>query len=316
MTIRDMFPITGGCHFFHGCDKWQEDCSDCPQIPSTCTDYPSKILKAKRKYYNFENLTIVTLSKHTKKIIEKTPFFNTCRLEVIPNSIETDVFRPYDKKIVRKKLGLPLDRKIIGYVPSFSSSVKGYKEMLEALDIIEYNNLLSTKPFIMLVGNETPATSKIKLDKKNIGYIADNKKLAEAYSAADIIVVPSLEETFSNTAAEAISCGVPVVGFKTGAIPELAIDGKTGYTYEVGDVKGMADGIIKVLTGDDLSDNCRKHAVSYCGFMKQAEGYESLFFDLMMKQDKRTKYKDPKVYEFFGELGTDMFNMTLEQHSS
>lgn len=299
MTIRDMMPITGGCHFFHGCNRWRDTCRPCPQMPESLSLSPGRVLAAKRASYDFSNLTLVALSSHSRCILERTPSFRDCRIEVIPNSIELDVFRPYDKTEQRKAFGLPLDRKIIGYVPSFSSEVKGYREFLEALDRLDPAQH-GGDPFIMLVGNETPATQKIRQHKKVLGYISDNQRLARAYSAADLVVVPSLEETFSNTTAEAIACGTPVVGFKTGAIPDLAVDGMTGYTYEPGDVVGLANGILKVLRGPDMSRACRAHAEKTLSFMTQAYKYEVLFAELVEKvsckaafngHQKRSSYK-------------------------
>jgi len=311
MTIRDMQPLTGGCHFFHGCTAWQKECRSCPQINSAYTDYPAKVLQAKRNFYDFSNLTLVTISNHTRSIVEKAPYFNRCRIETIPNSIETDVFRPFPKAKVRREFGLPENRKIIGYVPSFSSDVKGYRELMKAFSLLNGTSL-GSDPFVMLVGGETPASREIAFDKKTLGYISDNEKLARAYAAADVIVVPSLEETFSNTAAEAISCGVPVVGFKTGAIPDLAIDGKTGYTYKVGDVVGLAEGIQKVLTGPDMSAACRTHAEEMLSFMTQAERYEALFRDLVEEYAGRSLTLRPRVFNCFDGPGFDLARIAGE----
>ena len=304
MTIRDMQPITGGCHFFHGCSKWQTEtgCHCCPQINSPVTTFPGDLLGAKRAHYNFDNLTLVALSRHTKRILNKAPEFKRCRIEHIPNSIETDVFRPYNKVARRREFGLLEDRKIIGYVPSYSSEVKGYKQLLEAFKIIE-GDMPGLNPFVMLVGTETPATDKISFDKKALGYIADNKRLAWAYSAADVIVVPSLEETFSNTTAEAIACGVPVVGFRTGAIPELVVDGISGYNCEVGNSEALAEALIKVLTGpNNMRRDSRRHAETTLSFMKQADLYEALFTDLLAPKGKRREYT-PQVFDSFDAPG-------------
>jgi len=310
ITIRDMLPLTGGCHYFHGCDRWMTDCSDCQQIPSTYSNYPHNVLHEKREHYNFSNLTIVTLSNHTREIVERAPYFKDCRLEVIPNSIETDVFKPHDKVKMRRHFNLPQDRKIIGFVPSFSSEVKGYREVTEA-----FNLLLSEveAPFVMLVGNETPATKSIRLDKKNMGYVEDKFELARIYSAADVVVVPSLEETFSNTTAEAISCGVPVVGFKTGAIPDLVIDGKTGYTYEVGDVIGLSDGLKQVLSGPSMGNACRAHAEEMLQFMTQAFRYEELFRELVVRNIKNAQENNtPRIISFFEKPTQDLLNIAVE----
>jgi len=285
MTIRDMFPITGGCHYFHGCNGWQKDCSTCPQIPYDSPDFPAAVLDLKRRLYNFDNLTLVALSHHTRDILARAPTFRDCRIEIIPNSIETDVFRPYDRIEARKALGLPLDRKIIGYVPSYTSEVKGFRELAAALGQID-RLAPGLDPFVMLVGNAAKAADAITLDKVSLGYISQNEDLARAYSAADIVVVPSLEETFSNTAAEAISCGVPVVGFRTGAIGDLAINGQTGYTCEVGDIPGLARGIVAALTGPDMRQACRKHAEETLNFLTQAHRYEALFTELVQARKR------------------------------
>ena len=279
MTIRDMLPITGGCHYFHGCDKWKNTCANCPQLIDDHDNFPQKVILEKRKSYNFKNITLVALSNHTKSILEKAPMFRDCRIEVIANSIETDVFKPHNKVEARKILGLPLDRNIIGYVPSFSSEVKGYREVTQAFEILNKRDDVE-KPMVMLVGNKTPADDTICLDKISLGYINDNEKLALAYAASDVTVVPSLEETFSNTTAESIACGTPVVGFKTGAIPDLAKDGITGYSYEIGNVEGLAFGLNEILKDEPKVKKCRDFAEKTLEFSLQAKKYEKLFCEL------------------------------------
>jgi glycosyltransferase involved in cell wall biosynthesis len=308
MTIRDMQPITGGCHFFHGCDKWKTDCSSCPQLYDTYDDFPAKVLAAKRELYNFDNLTLVALSNHTKNILKQVPYFKDCRIEVIPNSIETDVFKPTDKLDARKALGLPENRKIIGYVPSFASEVKGYKEIIQAFKIINEKVDDGDKPMVMLVGNKTPADEEILLDKMSLGYIADDEKLALAYSAADVIVVPSLEETFSNTTAESIACGTPVVGFKTGAIPDLAKGGVTGLSYEIGDVSGLVTGIFEFLGKEKNVIECKKFADKQLEFSLQAYRYQNLYSSLVASSSNHpiTENKDEYYWAII-----DMFNKKI-----
>ncbi len=287
LTVRDMNPITGGCHYFHGCSRWKESCEGCPQLFDNYDDYPSKVLTAKRAGYNFDNLTIVVLSNHTRRIIEQTPYFNSCDIRVIPNSIETDVFKPYPKDFARKELGLPLDRQIIGYAPSFSSEVKGYNEAVEAFNNIKFSTSKANQPYVMLVGNRTPANEKIQLDNQSLGYVADKDRLALAYSAADVFIVPSLEETFSNTTAESLSCGTPVVGFKTGAIPDLVVDGFNGFTFEVGDSDGLSRGIMSCLNSSIGGSEIREMAVNQLSFGIQAEKYEKLFSEVAKNEADR-----------------------------
>ena len=287
MTVRDMQPITGGCHYFHGCQEWKRNCFECPQLIDHWGNFPQKVLAAKRAGYNFDNLTLVALSNHTAEIIRQAPGFCNCRIEVIPNSIEIDTFKSSGRATARMLLGLPEDRDIICYVPSFSSNVKGFAEVTRALDIID-KKCKGTKPLVLLVGNKTPATDVIALEKIDLGYISDNARLALAYSAANVVAVPSLEETFSNTTAEALACGTPVVGFKTGAIHQMVTDGATGYTYRPGDSAGLAEGLLKVLNEPDMSIACRKYAEDHLAFDLQATAYEKLFYELAAKSAPRS----------------------------
>ena len=291
ITVRDMNPISGGCHVFHGCEKWMGDCSGCPQLIDDFENFPMKVLKMKRENYNFNNITLVALSNHTKGLLEKSPMFNRCRIEVIPNSIETDVFAPINKMTARSALGLPLDRKIIGYFPSYSSEVKGYREAIEAFKIVS-ETMVGDKPLVMLGGGDTPANEAICLDKMSLGYISDKYRLALAYCAADVVIVPSLEETFSNTTAESISCGTPVVGFNTGAIPDLAIRGISGVAVDVGDSNALARGIVEVLESDSLGRACREVALQKLEFSLQASRYEELFLELVSSDSPVEDYSD------------------------
>lgn len=300
LTLRDMFPITGGCHFFHGCDGWTRDCHNCPQLIDKLDDLPARVLQAKRRHYDFDNLTLVALSRHSAAILRRVPLFRDCRIEIIPNSIETDVFRPRGRAAARKRLGLPQDRRIIAYVPSFSSEVKGYREATAALTRL-LSILPGEPPLVLLVGRQTPATNDIPLEKHVLGYVHDTEELSYAYSAADVLIVPSLEETFSNTTAEAIACGTPVVGFRTGAIPELAIDGHTGYTCEIGDVEGFAQGIVRILQDGGMSANCRKHAEDYLQFNLQARRYEKLFTEVVALRASPLRVTSGLVSESFPE---------------
>ncbi|MEO7100505.1 MAG: glycosyltransferase [Luteolibacter sp.] len=314
ITLRDMFPLTGGCHYFHGCEEWMRDCANCPQLADNLNNFPSKVLMAKRRNYNFGNLTLVALSQHSANIIRRAPLFRDCRIEVIPNSIETEVFRPRGKKEARERLGLPQDRRIIAFAPSYSSEVKGYREAKAALVLLKSSDP-DLNPLLLLVGRKTSATDDIPFDQHNLGYIGDTEELSYAYSAADVVIVPSLEETFSNTTAEAISCGTPVVGFKTGAIPEMAIDGKTGYTVEVGDVSGFAIGIAKVLRNGNLGPNCRKFAEENLRFDLQARRYEDLFTELVALRPARQQLPPEGFADSFPETTPTLANLLRDSKS-
>ncbi len=307
MTIRDMHLLTGGCHYFHGCDKWKTDCINCPQLKNNYDNFPAKVLATKKKYWNFSNITVVCLSKHSKEIV-KDSIFRNCRIEIIPNSIQTDIFCPKDKLSSRKKFNIDLNAKVVFVLPSATSSVKGFNEFSKTLEYLakDHNDYL-----ILLAGHGTNNFSVKDFAVKNLGYIDDKEKLAMAYSLADVTAVPSLEETFSNTTAESLSCGTPVVGFKVGGLPDMIQDGVNGYTVALGDCEALAEAIVRVLDGPDLSVNCRRYAEENLTLELQGQRYKVLYEDLLSNRPPKVESPNP-IPEVFPELASSQVQILTD----
>lgn len=277
LTIRDMQPLAGGCHFFHGCEKWQTACEKCPQIMDDNDQLPNKIHKYKVDNWNRENLTIVALSNNTANIVSKAPVFEGCDIEVIYNPIDLDTFQPIEKSAAREVLELTATSKIVFYIPSFNSLVKGQIEFIEALNILRRAHKDCDFKIVTAGSSNLKSKKNVPYDIIDLGRINDKEKLAWAYSAADVTVIPSLEETFSNTAAESVACGTPIAGFETGAIGDIAGNGARGFTAPVGDVKGLAEAIYSALKSPPASGICRDFALDNFKFSSQGQKYKKLF---------------------------------------
>lgn len=283
LTIRDMFYLTGGCHYFHGCENWQSTCKNCPQLIDDISGFPSKVLDYKKSQINFSNITIVVLSNHSRKIVEKS-IFKQCRIELIPNSIEVSVFKQDKMAKVRTENSISETTKVIGFVPSFQSDVKGFEEAIEVLNRLYDDNDYDKDTLILLLGDSKVAAERIKFPSLSAGFINDNAELAKHYSAMDILLVPSKEETFSNTTAESISCGTPVLGFATGAIPDLAIEGLSGCSVPIGDIDAMFQKLKDYLLGVPLDRvKIRKFATDMLRMENQGKAYQELFYELRDK---------------------------------
>jgi glycosyltransferase involved in cell wall biosynthesis len=132
----------------------------------------------------------------------------------------------------------------------------------------------------ILGGQASIFQEKLSLPVYPLGYVSDEKKIVDVYSSVDAFVIPSLEDNLPNTVMEALSCGVPCVGFKTGGIPEMIDHRKNGYIAEYRNSSDLADGIKWVIDEADrvsLSQNAlRKVALSYSQHsvaMKYIEAY-------------------------------------------
>ena len=294
-TFHDKNPLTGGCHYFHGCENWKTDCMNCPQLIDNYDNYPAKILAAKKKYVNFKNITVVVLNQHFKELVEESPLFNESRIEVIPNSIDTDKFIPLDKKQIRESFGLEENKKYLLYVAAYASTIKGYKEFEQTT--AAYAKRYGSENIEILLAGNLPKNRNIELPFREFGHV-NEEKIIELYNASDVTVLSSIEDNLPNVILESLSCGTPVVGFKVGGLPDMIENGYNGYTVELGDIEGLATSIHKVLEGDDLSANCRAYAEKNLKLEVQAKRYKTLYEDLLSTPVEATGKQEltPEVF--------------------
>ena len=278
ITIRDMNPLTGGCHFFHGCDNWEQQCLPCPQFLPSNLHLPGATFEAKASLWNYSNIVVVVMSDHTREIVQRSPLLGQCRIEKIPNPIDTSIFRPKNRFSARAEFGIPTYKRVIAYLPSYNSSVKGQIQAWEALKAA--SGSLPLDECVLVCAGRPDASLEAPVETIMVGYISDKEQLARFYSSANVTLVPSLEETFSNTAAESVACGTPVVGFKTGAIPEIA-QGARGRSVTVGDSEALGGALVEILMGEPAPRaELHRYTVENFGSKEVGQHYTNLFRDL------------------------------------
>jgi len=125
----------------------------------------------------------------------------------------------------------------------------------------------------------------ISIPHQHLGYVEDERWLSVIYSAADVFVIPSLQEAFGNVALEAMACGTPVVGFDAGGIPEFVCSGVTGLLAPTGDVVGLRAAMVELLRDrvrrEEMSDRCRQIVVEEFTLEIQARSYVKLYEEIL-----------------------------------
>ena len=291
-TLHDMNPFTGGCHYSNGCKKYETDCRSCPQLHAKHKNYPTRILEVKKRYWPNE-IFIVTPSKWLADCAAKSQVFGKNPKKVIANGVDTNIFHPLSKDDARKYFNLPLNKKIILFTCySHAERRKGFRELVETTDLLAH---FSDQLHVITFGNNSDELNSLKLNYTALGHISDEKNIAIGYSAADLTVLPSLEDNLPNVILESVSCGTPVVAFDSGGIKDAIVDGVTGYTVPKGDCLLLAKYIAKALFSD-LSANCRKYALRHFSIENQANSYSRLFEEII---DKNTNYTN---YTFYKEI--------------
>ena len=251
-TLHDEQAYTGHCAYSFDCDKWQTGCGNCPDLnfyPKIKKDTTDFLLQTKKKIYDFSDFTVVCPSQWLANRAKKS-ILSGKDIRVIYNGIDENVFNPTAKAYARKKLDLPLNKKILLFNASGSinNPQKGGKYILET-----YNRLKDNDEYLFVnLGTDKPKNKGNWID---VPYINDDKQLALYYSAADLFIYPSQAEVFGLVIAEAMACETPVIAFRNTAIPELIDHMKTGYLAENRNIEDFIEGIKTFLDNDDLRKN-------------------------------------------------------------
>ena len=292
-TMHDMNPMSGGCHCIYDCDNYiNKGCHYCPQLRYNPYDITSSMLSLKVKYIP-KDMLIVSPSRKLAERARRSAVFKEHRIEVIPNSVELDVFHPYVKGEAKARLGVHQDCKLLLYGAEIHTQIhKGFDHFINALRYIcERTDLARLKQQgklkLLLVGRPSPESEKLfdelGLEYISLGYLHDDNELAQAYSAADVAVLSSIEDNLPNMMLEALACGTPVVGFRTGGIPDIVKDGYNGYVAEWGNDESLGDSIVfAVANAEYLQANCRPFAEIYLNQKSQALAYQALYEDLLL----------------------------------
>jgi glycosyltransferase involved in cell wall biosynthesis len=284
--MHDMNPFTGGCHVNLNCFRFRDNCGQCPQIGSNdSNDISNKNWRNKKEIYdniNLDQLQIVAPSSWLDRKIQNSSLMGRFRTTVIPNGIDSNLFFPKDRLKCRRYLEIPEKKKIIIFIAnSLTVEHKGLNYLLQAVTV----SLPFDDKVLILVGNGKPAIEP-SIPYIHMNYL-DNSQLPAVYSAADILVMPSLQESFGLAAVESLACGTPVVGFDVGGIPDMVRPGVTGLLVPPKDVKALGDAIQFLLQNDELriqmSKNCRKIAVEEYSLEVQANRYLKLYREMLSR---------------------------------
>jgi glycosyltransferase involved in cell wall biosynthesis len=186
---------------------------------------------------------------------------------VIPNPIDTDVFKPIDKAFSRRVLNLPQNRPILlfGAIGGVKDLRKGFDLLLDALRCLKAGTL--TDLLCVVCGQFTPASPPpIPYETRWMAQVHDDPLLVLLYNAADVLVVPSRQDNLPQTATEAQACGCPVVAFRATGLPDIVAHDETGYLAEPYDPTGLAAGVTKLLADEtfrnQVASAARQHALN------------------------------------------------------
>lgn len=282
-TVHDCWLFTGHCYHYMnaGCDKWKYGCGQCPQTrefpKSWLIDRSAKNWRDKKNAFcsiPSDKMTIVTVSDWLKGEMQQS-FLKDFRYKVIHNGIDTEVFKPSDGTVVRKRYGIG-DRKMYMGAASIWSTAKGLD------DFMSMASMLTPQEVIVLVGLDKNQMTRMPANIIGIPRTSDVHELAELYSAADAFLNLTYQDNYPTVNLESISCGTPVVTYRTGGSPESVI-GQCGMVTDCGDVAQALAAARKIAATDRSvwRDNCRAYGLANFRKADRYADYIKLYKELL-----------------------------------
>lgn len=280
-TMRDMWPMTGGCHYSFGCMKYMTGCGSCPQLGSKNSFDLSKYISRRKVKFIPPSITLVGISNWLSEQARNSLIFQNYDVKTIHNNVSSSDFFCITKQVARQALGISTDKKVILVgSTNVNDAYKGFSKFLEALAFLD-----SKKYFLCFFGkNSTDSIKNMSFECVSLGYLNDNISLRLAYSAADIFVAPSIEEAFGKTLVEAMACGTPVVCFDATGPKDIVTHKVDGYKASPYDSQDLARGIDWIDTHhyyNDLCINARNKFLEKFDNKIIAEQYKKLYFDIL-----------------------------------
>ncbi|MBC7885941.1 MAG: N-acetyl-alpha-D-glucosaminyl L-malate synthase BshA [Saprospiraceae bacterium] len=203
---------------------------------------------------------VTAVSHHLKEETLQT-FQIKQDIRVIHNFIDFSRFRKTNKDHFKKAIA-PDGEKILVHISNFRK-VKKVEDVVRIFEIV----ISKVSAKLLLIGDGPERNSMEELCRKlnicdHVRFLGKQEAVEEILAVSDLFILPSQNESFGLAALEAMACEVPVISSNAGGLPEVNIDGVTGYVCDIGDVTGMAKRCIELLEDDISLAKFRKNAFS------------------------------------------------------
>ncbi len=282
-TLHDCWPFCGICHYLLDCEKYKDECGECPRLHSSIpNDLSRRIFNEKKKFYSGLDLHIVTPSRWLGECAQNSALFHGLPIHVIPNCVDIDVFRPLEDKLIYDNCQERSEpyHILFGAVNALVDKMKGFNYLTEALSILRTKYGLSDFDLTVFGTAEPQEGVNFPFPVKFCGLVRDIDEMVRLYNDADVVAVPSIVENLSCVIMESLSCGTPVVAFDVGGNKDMVDHMENGYLAKGYEVEDFARGLIWCKDNAarcELSRHARKKVVNNFSIEHVCKEYADLY---------------------------------------
>lgn len=236
-----------------------------------------------------KNMHIISPSRWLAECAKESVLFRDYDITVIPNTLDTCVYKPLPQDFCRRSLNLPDDKKLIlfGAMSGGKDINKGYDLLVSTLNDLSVRSKIDDIICLVFGQSKPQHTTKLPFETYWLGHIYDDVTLALLYNAATVMVVPSRQENLPQTATEAQACGTPVISFDCTGLTDVVIHNETGYLAKAYDTQDMAIGLQWVLENPieckRLGENARVRAEKLWSMKTIVEQYSRIYIQSIDK---------------------------------
>lgn len=283
-TLHDMWSFTGRCVYNYGCENFVTGCdAACPTALQYPVVPPNTIAPAwkerQRLLSDCPQLAAVTPSHWLAREAQRG-LWAKHRVEVIQNGLPLTLYRPVKRAEARRTLGIATQGwTLLFAAQNLADPRKGWPLLKAALTYVRQRPIT-----LLTLGNDDLRASLSEVAGLSIHpfqHITDERLKALIYSAADLLIHPAPLDNAPLVVGEALACGTPVAGFAVGGVPEMVIEGQTGWLATEVSALALAQTIDQALDdlneGRELRSTCRKIAERQFDDTTQAQRYQTLF---------------------------------------
>lgn len=291
-SLHDPWALTGHCIHPLDCEGWRKGCDPCPHL-----DYPFALkrdtaafnFKLKDFSYRNSKMHLIVASRWMQRLVEQSPLLRHFPLHLIPFGLNLEVFCPGEKLAAKARLGLSVDRLVIG-LRALEGSFKGFEYALKAIELLP-----AELPIQILTCQRKGMFSRIngKFPVHDLGEVEGDEAMAEFFHATDIHLMPSMAESFGMMAMEAAACGVPSVVFDGTPLPDICFAPLGGLAVPRADADALSHALYRLATDSGLREEmglkARELAKINYGFDRYARSMLDVYEQTMASHSENSR---------------------------